>query len=74
MRSSIIEGFLKDNGIVHNVGKSALKLKARSPKTPPFFPSKAKLIQRSALQVCFGVYIFIFFKKINQNWSKTIGS
>ena len=71
MRSRIIEGFLKDNGIVHNVGKSALMLKARSPKAPPFFPQKLGSFKEVDFRC---VLVFIFFKKINQNWSKTIGS
>ena len=54
-----------------------IKLKAQSPKAPVLFALKARLIQRSALQACFFApfrAFYIFQKKENQNWIKTIGS
>ena len=58
-----------------------LKLKARNPKALVLLASKARLIQRSALFCALSKSskrdfwrFFIFFKKINQNWNKTLGS
>ena len=70
MRSRIIEVFLKDNDIVHNVGKSVLKLKTRSPKAPPFLPQKLGSYKEAHFR-CFLVFIFLYFaKKKNQTGVK----